>query len=150
VVFGCALPAGVTGGDVTRQISVRAGVPVSAPGATVSKFCASGLEAVLHNIPALMRGRDRCTLQIHPDDATARGLVDGGRCETSSDSGTIEATVEVIDSLLPGVVSLPDGWGMTLPICSSVSPRTIQAQISTPSRARAESTCPQAQPRSAG
>jgi acetyl-CoA C-acetyltransferase len=46
VVFGCALPAGVTGGDVARQISVRAGVPVSAPGVTVSKFCASGLEAV--------------------------------------------------------------------------------------------------------
>ena len=46
VVFGCALPAGVTGGDVARQISVRAGVPVSTPGATVSKFCASGLEAV--------------------------------------------------------------------------------------------------------
>jgi acetyl-CoA C-acetyltransferase len=46
VVFGCALPTGVTGADVARQISVRAGIPVSAPGVTVSKFCASGLEAV--------------------------------------------------------------------------------------------------------
>jgi acetyl-CoA C-acetyltransferase len=46
VVVGNALTAGVTGCDVARQISVRAGVPVSVPGVTVSKFCASGLEAV--------------------------------------------------------------------------------------------------------
>ncbi|EHB56180.1 acetyl-CoA acetyltransferase [Mycolicibacterium rhodesiae JS60] len=46
VVFGCAMAQGVTGADVARQISIRAGVGVSAPGATVSKFCASGLEAI--------------------------------------------------------------------------------------------------------
>lgn len=62
-------------------------------------------------VPALMRGRDRCTLLIHPDDATTRGLVDGGKCEIASDSGRIEATVEVSDSVLRGVVSLPHGWG---------------------------------------
>ena len=66
---------------------------------------------MLHNVPALMRGRERCTMLIHPDDATAHGLVDGGRCEISSDGGTIEATVEVTDSIRPGVVSLPHGWG---------------------------------------
>jgi acetyl-CoA C-acetyltransferase len=46
VVFGCAMAQGVTGADVARQIAIRAGVGVSAPGATVSKFCASGLEAI--------------------------------------------------------------------------------------------------------
>jgi acetyl-CoA C-acetyltransferase len=46
VVFGSALTTGVTGGDVARQISVRAGVPVSTPAATVAKFCTSGLEAI--------------------------------------------------------------------------------------------------------
>jgi anaerobic selenocysteine-containing dehydrogenase len=65
----------------------------------------------MHNVPALMRGRDRCTLMLHPDDAVARGLVDGGRCEISSDSGKIEATVEVSDAIRRGVVSLPHGWG---------------------------------------
>jgi anaerobic selenocysteine-containing dehydrogenase len=58
-----------------------------------------------------MKGRDRCTLQIHPDDASAHGLVNGGRCEISSDKGSIEATVEVSDSIVRGVVSLPHGWG---------------------------------------
>jgi acetyl-CoA C-acetyltransferase len=46
VVFGCAMAQGVTGADVARQIAIRAGIGVSAPGATVSKFCASGLEAI--------------------------------------------------------------------------------------------------------
>jgi acetyl-CoA C-acetyltransferase len=46
VVFGCAMTTGVTAADVARQILVRAGVPVTTPGATVSKFCASGLEAI--------------------------------------------------------------------------------------------------------
>ena len=48
---------------------------------------------------------------IHPDDATVHGLVDGGRCEISSDTGTIEATVEISDAIVAGVVSLPHGWG---------------------------------------
>jgi anaerobic selenocysteine-containing dehydrogenase len=58
-----------------------------------------------------MRGRERCTLLLHPDDATAYGLLDGGRCEISSADGTIEATVEVSDGIRRGVVSLPHGWG---------------------------------------
>lgn len=69
------------------------------------------MNTMLHNVPAMMRGRERCTLMLHPDDAAARGLLEGGRCEISSDSGTIEATVEVSDALPRGVVSLPHGWG---------------------------------------
>jgi anaerobic selenocysteine-containing dehydrogenase len=69
------------------------------------------MNTMLHNIPSLMRGKERCTLLLHPDDAAARGLVDGGRCEISSASGKIEATVEVSDAVRRGVVSLPHGWG---------------------------------------
>jgi len=65
----------------------------------------------LHNVPALMRGKDRCTLRMHPDDAQARGLVDGDLCTISSDAGAIEASVEITDAIRPGVVSLPHGWG---------------------------------------
>jgi len=46
VVIGTALATGVQSGDVARQISVRAGIPVTTPGLTVSKFCTSGLEAI--------------------------------------------------------------------------------------------------------
>jgi anaerobic selenocysteine-containing dehydrogenase len=69
------------------------------------------LNSWLHNVPALMRGKDRCTLRIHPDDAASRGLVDGGACTVSSDAGSVEAVVEITDTIGPGVVSLPHGWG---------------------------------------
>lgn len=69
------------------------------------------LNSWMHNVPALMRGRDRCTVLLHPDDASAHGLVDGARCEISSDAGAVEATVEVSDEIRRGVVSLPHGWG---------------------------------------
>lgn len=69
------------------------------------------LNSWLHNVPALMRGKDRCTLRIHPEDAQTRGLTDGGRCIVSSDAGSVEAVVEVTDTIRPGVVSLPHGWG---------------------------------------
>lgn len=69
------------------------------------------LNSWLHNVPALMRGRDRCTILLHPDDAAARGLADGARCEVSSAAGTVEAAVEVSDEVRRGVVSRPHGWG---------------------------------------
>lgn len=46
VVMGVAMSSGVAGGDIARQIGIRAGIPVTTPGVTVSKFCASGLEAI--------------------------------------------------------------------------------------------------------
>jgi acetyl-CoA C-acetyltransferase len=47
VIFGCAMPEGVTGGNIARQIGARADVPTSAAGLTVQRFCASGLEAIV-------------------------------------------------------------------------------------------------------
>jgi anaerobic selenocysteine-containing dehydrogenase len=69
----------------------------------------------MHNLPALMTGRDRCTLLIHPDDAIRRGLADGGLARIRSQAGSVEAPVEVSDEMLPGVVSLPHGWGHDKP-----------------------------------
>ncbi len=65
----------------------------------------------LHNLPGLMRGRDRSTLLVHPDDAAARGLSTGDRVRITSEAGSVEAVVEVSDEIRPGVVSLPHGWG---------------------------------------
>lgn len=45
-VWGCAIPENVTGGNVGRQIAIRAGLPVSVAGTTVNRFCASGLQAI--------------------------------------------------------------------------------------------------------
>ena len=46
VIFGCALPEGTTGGNVARQIALRAGLPVTAAGTTVNRFCSSGLQSI--------------------------------------------------------------------------------------------------------
>ncbi|BBZ17954.1 molybdopterin-dependent oxidoreductase [Mycolicibacterium gadium] len=65
----------------------------------------------MHNVPALMRGKDRCTLLIHPDDAHRAGLRSGDIAEISTDEGALTVPVEVSDEMMPGVVSLPHGWG---------------------------------------
>lgn len=65
----------------------------------------------MHNVPALMRGKDRCTLLIHPDDAQRAGLQTGDVAELSTDAGSLSVPAEVSDEMMPGVVSLPHGWG---------------------------------------
>src|SRR5918999_755934 len=69
----------------------------------------------MHNLPALVKGKDRCTLHIHPDDAQRLGLDDGGHALVSSAAGRIEAPVELTDAIMPGVVSIPHGWGHGAP-----------------------------------
>jgi len=46
VLMGCALPEGTTGGNIARQIAIRAGLPVTTAGATINRFCSSGLQAI--------------------------------------------------------------------------------------------------------
>ncbi|MFI6052161.1 molybdopterin oxidoreductase family protein [Streptomyces violascens] len=69
----------------------------------------------LHNIPALNGGSNRCTLQIHPDDAARLGLADGTDVRITSEGGAVAAPVEITDSVRRGVVSLPHGWGHSRP-----------------------------------
>ncbi|MFF3948744.1 molybdopterin oxidoreductase family protein [Streptomyces sp. NPDC001902] len=65
----------------------------------------------MHNVPALTGGSNRCTLQVHPEDATRLGLTDAAPARIKGDGGEIEAPVEITDAVRPGVVSLPHGWG---------------------------------------
>ncbi|MDX3096922.1 molybdopterin oxidoreductase family protein [Streptomyces sp. ME19-03-3] len=65
----------------------------------------------MHNVPALTGGSNRCTLQVHPDDAARLGLTDAAPARIKGDGGEIEAPVEITDAVRPGVVSLPHGWG---------------------------------------
>lgn len=69
----------------------------------------------MHNVRVLVSGKDRCTLLIHPDDAAARGVDDGAVAVVSSSNGSIEVSAEVSDEMMPGVVSLPHGWGHDKP-----------------------------------
>jgi anaerobic selenocysteine-containing dehydrogenase len=65
----------------------------------------------LHNVPKLMQGNRCRRLRVHPTDAARFGLDDGGRAVVRSRIGVLEAEVKVTDEVMPGVVSLPHGWG---------------------------------------
>ncbi len=65
----------------------------------------------MHNLDVLVKGRPVCTLHVHPDDARRYGLADGGAARVRSRVGTVEVPVEVTDGIMPGVVSIPHGWG---------------------------------------
>jgi anaerobic selenocysteine-containing dehydrogenase len=69
----------------------------------------------MHNVEVLVKGRPRCTLHIHPDDASRLGLVDGEPASVRSRAGTVTIPAEVTDAIRPGVVSIPHGWGHDMP-----------------------------------
>ncbi|WP_069162035.1 molybdopterin oxidoreductase family protein [Nocardia altamirensis] len=63
----------------------------------------------MHNIATLVSGSNRCTLHIHPDDVARLGL--GEHAVVKSAAGTLTVPLEPTDAIMPGVVSLPHGWG---------------------------------------
>ncbi|MFD9391572.1 molybdopterin oxidoreductase family protein [Streptomyces sp. NPDC060000] len=69
----------------------------------------------MHNVPALTGGTNRCTLQIHPEDAERLGVRDGAPVRVKGAGGEVTAPAEVTDGVRKGVVSLPHGWGHNRP-----------------------------------
>ena len=69
----------------------------------------------MHNSPRLVRGADRCTLLMNPGDAAQRGLRAAQTICVRSRVGAIELPLEISDQMMPGVVSIPHGWGHNRP-----------------------------------
>ena len=69
----------------------------------------------MHNLPVLAKGPFRCTALVHPTDATRLGLQDGGQALLRNGSRQVQAQVHISAEMMPGVVSLPHGWGHDLP-----------------------------------
>ncbi len=65
----------------------------------------------MHNSARLVKGPPRCTLLMNPADAEERSIADGDRVSVSTAAGTVEALLELDEGIMPGVVSLPHGWG---------------------------------------
>ncbi|MGN9785002.1 molybdopterin-dependent oxidoreductase [Nonomuraea sp. ZG12] len=63
----------------------------------------------MHNVRALVGGSNTCTLQIHPADVARLGL--SGEAVVRSAKGELTVALEPTDTIMPGVVSLPHGWG---------------------------------------
>jgi len=68
----------------------------------------------MHNIDVLVSGRERCTLQINGDDARRLGVAPGQMVKVSSPAGMLIVPAETTADIMPGVVSLPHGWGHDL------------------------------------
>ncbi|NDD72692.1 MAG: molybdopterin oxidoreductase family protein, partial [Actinobacteria bacterium] len=69
----------------------------------------------MHNIEVLVKGKDRCTLQIHPNDAARLGVEGQTKVRVTSRVGSVDAPIEITESVRVGVVSLPHGWGHSMP-----------------------------------
>lgn len=65
----------------------------------------------MHNVPSLVSGRDRCVLYVHPEDARRAGLRDSEPALLESRVCSQRVPVRVTEEMMPGVVSLPHGWG---------------------------------------
>ncbi len=69
----------------------------------------------MHNIKVLVKGKNRCTLQIHPEDASELGLEEGASARVTSRVGEVSLPIEITDGIRRGVVSIPHGFGQDLP-----------------------------------
>jgi anaerobic selenocysteine-containing dehydrogenase len=69
----------------------------------------------MHNIDPMVKGRNRCTLQVNPADAARLGLVHGSLARVRTAAGSLEVETEVTDNIREGVVSIPHGWGHDRP-----------------------------------
>lgn len=97
--------------DVARLEGLLAGPATDGELLLVGRRDLRSNNSWMHNIEVLVKGKPRCTLHVHPLDAARLGLADGAPARISSRVGTIQAPVEVTESIRPGVVSLPHGWG---------------------------------------
>ena len=69
----------------------------------------------MHNLPKLVAGPEGCTVLVHPLDAERLGIADGEAALVASPAGEIRLTARTTDDMMPGVVSIPHGWGHDLP-----------------------------------
>jgi len=98
-------------GDLAR---LEAELAVPAPDLVlIGRRQLRGNNSWMHNAPRLMRGPDRCTLMLSPSDALALGIAHGDMVEVRSRVGTVTVPADVTAALMPGVVSLPHGFGHT-------------------------------------
>ena len=105
-------------GDVAR---LREALPGNGAGAANEGLLLVGRRHVrsnnswMHNVESLAKGRDRCTLLVHPEDASRFGLAGGQLARVRSRVGELTAPVVLSDEMMRGVVSLPHGYGHDAP-----------------------------------
>ena len=100
--------------DVERlRSALAAAVDPEHPLLLVSRRTLKSMNSWLNNSPRLVKGRPRCTLLLHPDDAVRFSVAAEQSVQVVSRVGAVVVPVEISDEMMPGVVSLPFGWGHT-------------------------------------
>ena len=97
--------------DARRVLATLDGDPTDQPLLLIGRRHLRSNNSWMHNSRRLVRGRDRCTLLMHPEDAARTGVVGEAKVAVVSRAGRVEAPLELSDEVMPGVVSLPHGWG---------------------------------------
>lgn len=77
----------------------------------VNKRGRESMNSWLNESPGVHRPRRTTVVEVHPDDAAARGIANGDLVRLSSRTGTVELRAEVSDAMRAGVVCVPHGWG---------------------------------------
>ena len=87
------------------------GTPQNQPVVLIGRRHIKTNNSWLHNSPRMVKGNNRCTLQLHPDDGAKYGIADGDEVSVKSRVGRLTIEAEITDAIMPGVVSIPHGWG---------------------------------------
>jgi len=97
--------------DTQRLLAVLDGDPTDQSLLLIGRRHLRSNNSWMHNSRRFVRGKDRCTLFMHPHDAARLGVAGEAKVAVVSGTGRIEASLELSDEVMPGVVSLPHGWG---------------------------------------
>jgi anaerobic selenocysteine-containing dehydrogenase len=100
---------GVLAADVDRVERWLAAAP--APLSLIGRRHVRSNNSWMHNLRSLVKGPDRATLQMHPEDAAHAGIPAGSSVVVRSQAGEVSARLEITDEVRRGVVSLPHGFG---------------------------------------
>lgn len=84
----------------------------------------------LHNLKPYVRGKNRCTMKIHPEDALRIGLDQNGHAKVTSKAGETLVPVEISDEMMAGVISIPHGFGHVYPDSQQDNAESILPGIS--------------------
>ena len=94
-----------------QQGEAQGASPDQAPLSLIGRRHIKSNNSWMHNVRILVKGKPRCTMHIHPDDAAVRSIVEGATVRVRSSAGALEVIAEITDSIMAGVVSIPHGWG---------------------------------------
>jgi anaerobic selenocysteine-containing dehydrogenase len=93
------------------QSEAQGATPDQAPLSLIGRRHIRSNNSWMHNVRVLVKGKPRCTMHMHPEDARVRSIVEGAIVQVRSSVGALQVVAELTDSIMPGVVSIPHGWG---------------------------------------